>query len=62
MKLNRAKGYGNDGKEEVLTVPVALWWTPFETLSEGIQYRYIDNKLGDDFYHDGIIYTIKYNF
>ncbi|HGJ5875788.1 MAG TPA: outer membrane protein OmpK [Arsenophonus sp.] len=35
---------------------------PFATLSAGIQYRYADNKLGDGFYHDGIIYNIKYNF
>lgn len=61
MEFNRAKRYGNGGKEGI-NGAIALWWTPFETLSAGIQYRYADNKLGDDFYHDGIIYTIKYNF
>lgn len=61
MEFNRAKGYGNGGKEGIHGA-IALWWTPFETLSAGFQYRYADNKLGDDFYHDGIIYTIKYNF
>ncbi|EPU4531295.1 TPA: outer membrane protein OmpK, partial [Escherichia coli] len=26
------------------------------------QYRYADDKLGEDFYQDAIIYSIKFNF
>ncbi|MGQ7108963.1 hypothetical protein ACUOFC_01045, partial [Escherichia sp. TWPC-MK] len=25
-------------------------------------YRYADDKLGEDFYQDAIIYSIKFNF
>ncbi|MFW0029860.1 MAG: outer membrane protein OmpK [Arsenophonus endosymbiont of Dermacentor nuttalli] len=61
MEFNRTKRYVNGGREGV-NGAIALWWMPFATLSAGIQYHYADNKLGDSFYHDGIIYTIKYNF
>ncbi|MDM4947712.1 hypothetical protein QT341_03865 [Escherichia coli] len=30
-------------------------------MTTGIQYRYADDKLGEDFYQDAIIYSI-FNF
>ncbi|WP_308447103.1 outer membrane protein OmpK, partial [Salmonella enterica] len=41
---------------------VALWWNATPHLTAGVQYRYADNKLGESFLQDGIIYSIKYLF
>lgn len=52
---------GNGGKEG-LNGAVALWWNATSYITTGIQYRYADDKLGEDFYQDAIIYSIKFNF
>lgn len=52
---------GNGGKEG-LNGAVALWWNATSHITTGIQYRYADDKLGEDFYQDAIIYSIKFNF
>ena len=41
---------------------VALWWNATDQITAGLQYRYADNKLGNNRYQDGMIYTLKYNF
>lgn len=61
MEFARHKRYGNGGRDGV-NGAVSFWWNATENLAAGIQYRYADNKLGDDFYQDGIIYTLKYTF
>ncbi|SFU36291.1 outer membrane protein OmpK [Xenorhabdus koppenhoeferi] len=61
IELNRNKRYGNGGREGV-NGAIALWWTPHSSFTTGIQYRYADNKLGEDFWQDGIVYSVKYNF
>lgn len=40
---------GNGGKEG-LNGAVALWWNATSHITTGIQYRYADDKLGEDFY------------
>lgn len=52
---------GNGGKEG-LNGAIALWWNATSHITTGIQYRYADDKLGEDFYQDAIIYSIKFNF
>ncbi|EOF5082129.1 hypothetical protein ACK1W2_003681, partial [Salmonella enterica] len=37
-------------------------WNATPHLTAGVQYRYADNKLGESFLQDGIIYSIKYLF
>ncbi len=53
--------YGTYGSEG-LNGAVALWWNATSHITTGIQYRYADDKLGEDFYQDAIIYSIKFNF
>ncbi|EDW9046306.1 hypothetical protein AL784_003098 [Salmonella enterica subsp. enterica] len=52
---------GNGGKDGI-NGAVALWWNATPHLTTGVQYRYADNKLGESFLQDGIIYSIKYLF
>ncbi|PVP81993.1 hypothetical protein C4706_21835, partial [Salmonella enterica subsp. enterica serovar Javiana] len=52
---------GNGGKDGI-NGTVALWWNATPHLTAGVQYRYADNKLGESFLQDGIIYSIKYLF
>lgn len=61
FELNRSKRYGYNGRNGV-NGAIALWWNATDHLSTGIQYRYAKNKLGDDFYQDAVILTLKYNF
>ncbi|CDH32901.1 outer membrane protein OmpK [Xenorhabdus bovienii] len=61
IELNRNQRYGNGGREGI-NGAVGLWWTPHPSFTTGIQYRYADNKLGEDFLQDGIVYSVKYNF
>ncbi|PHM40039.1 ion channel protein Tsx [Xenorhabdus mauleonii] len=61
IELNRNKRYGNGGRDGV-NGALGLWWTPHPSFTAGIQYRYADNKLGEDFLQDGIVYSVKYNF
>ncbi len=61
IELNRNERYGNGGRNGT-NGAIALWWTPHQSFTTGIQYRYADHKLGEDFWQDGIVYTIKYNF
>lgn len=62
-EFDRAARYaaGNGGKEGT-NGAVALWWKPNPSITAGVQYRYADNKLGESFLQDGIIYSVKYNF
>ena len=46
-------------KRQGLNGAVALWWNATSHITTGIQYRYADDKLGEDFYQDAIIYSIK---
>jgi hypothetical protein len=41
---------------------VSLWWNATKEFTAGVQYRYADQKLGTAAYHDGVIFTAKYNF
>lgn len=52
---------GNGGKEG-LNGAVALWWNATPLVTTGIQYRYADDKLGEAWYQDALIYSIKFNF
>lgn len=61
VELNRNDRYGNGGRDGV-NGALALWWTPVPSVTTGIQYRYADNKLGEDFYQQAVVYSIKYNF
>lgn len=61
IELNRHERYGNGGRDGV-NGALALWWTPVPSVTTGIQYRYADNKLGEDFYQQAVVYSIKYNF
>ncbi|HCM64631.1 MAG TPA: hypothetical protein DIT05_19135 [Morganella sp. (in: Bacteria)] len=61
MEFNRNERYGNGGRNGI-NGALALWWTPVPSVTTGIQYRYADNKLGEDFYQQAIVYSIKYNF
>lgn len=61
IELNRNDRYGNGGRDGV-NGALALWWTPAPSVTTGIQYRYADNKLGEDFYQQAVVYSIKYNF
>ena len=61
MEFARHERYGNGGRDGV-NGALAFWWNATPNLAAGVQYRYADNKLGDDFYQDAIIYTLKYNF
>lgn len=62
-EFDRADQYaaGNGGKEGI-NGGAGFWWKPNSSLTVGLQYRYADNKLGESFLQDGIIYSIKYNF
>ncbi|WP_298441333.1 outer membrane protein OmpK [uncultured Ferrimonas sp.] len=65
-EFSRDDGYGGSGSErESLghNGALAFWWhLPNSPLTTGIQYRYFENKLGQDGYGDAIIYSLKYNF
>ncbi len=61
MEFARHQRYGNGGKEGI-NGAVALWWNATPNIAAGIQYRYANKKLGEDFYQDAMIYTVKYNF
>ncbi|WP_087024319.1 outer membrane protein OmpK [Thaumasiovibrio subtropicus] len=41
---------------------LALWWNVTEDVTTGVQYRYSNNKLGQENYANALIYTVKYNF
>lgn len=62
-EFDRADKYaaGNGGSNG-LNGAAALWWKVNPKITTGIQYRYADNKLGESFLLDGIIYSVKYNF
>lgn len=59
FEFGRHKRYG---KRSGINGAIALWWNATSHLSTGIQYRYANNKLGDNFYQDAVIFTLKYNF
>ena len=59
IEFGRHKRYG---KRTGVNGAIALWWNATDHLSTGIQYRYANNKLGDNFYQDAVIFTLKYNF
>lgn len=61
MEFARNKRY-NGGKSNGINGALAFWWNATNHVSAGVQYRYADNKLGDTFYQDAIIYTLKYTF
>lgn len=63
IELNRNERYGNGGRDGV-NGALALWWTPnaLPSVTAGIQYRYADHKLGEDFLQQAIVYSLKYNF
>lgn len=41
---------------------VTLRWHATQQLSAAIQYRYAENNLGKEGFHDGIFYSMQYNF
>ena len=51
-----------DGRSYGTNGAIALWWTPVDALTTGIQYRYSDYKLGVAGYMSAVIYSVKYNF
>jgi len=51
-----------DGRSHGINGALALWWTPIDELTAGVQYRYSNYKLGLDAYATAIIYSLKYNF
>lgn len=61
MEFARNKRYNGD-KRNGVNGALAFWWNATNHVSAGVQYRYADNKLGDTFYQDAIIYTLKYTF
>ncbi|EPU3838182.1 outer membrane protein OmpK [Providencia stuartii] len=63
MEFARHKRYGSgNGGRDGVNGALAFWWNATPNLAAGVQYRYADNKLGEDFYQDAIIYTLKYTF
>ncbi|WP_309298144.1 outer membrane protein OmpK, partial [Escherichia fergusonii] len=62
-EFDRDESYaaGNGGKDGI-NGAVAFWWNATPHFTAGIQYRYADNKLGEAFLQDGIIYSVKYIF
>ena len=51
-----------DGRSHGLQGALALWWTPINEITAGVQYRYSNYKLGLDAYATALIYSLKYNF
>ncbi len=51
-----------DGRSHGINGALALWWTPIDALTAGVQYRYSNYKLGLDAYATAVIYSLKYNF
>ena len=51
-----------DGRSHGVNGALALWWTPIDALTAGVQYRYSNYKLGLDAYATAVIYSLKYNF
>ncbi|MFI3245314.1 MAG: outer membrane protein OmpK [Ferrimonas sp.] len=66
MEFGRSNDYSGSGPNRRsfgLNGALALWWhLPQSPLTVGVQYRYFENKLAQDGYGEGVIYTIKYNF
>ena len=60
-EFGRDRDYVN-GERTGQNGAVALWWNATDSVTAGIQYRYADNKLGNDTYQNGMVYTLKYNF
>ena len=58
----KGKYAAGNGGTDGLNGAVALWWKAVPSVTAGVQYRYADNKLGESFLQDGIIYSLKYNF
>ncbi len=51
-----------DGRSHGINGALALWWTPIDALTAGVQYRYSNYKLGLNAYATAVIYSLKYNF
>ncbi len=51
-----------DGKSHGINGALALWWTPIDQITAGVQFRYSNYKLGLDDRARAAIYTLKYNF
>ncbi len=51
-----------DGRSHGVNGALAVWWTPIDELTAGVQYRYSNYKLGLDAYATAVIYSLKYNF
>jgi len=51
-----------DGRSHGINGALAVWWTPIDELTAGVQYRYSNYKLGLDAYATAVIYSLKYNF
>ncbi|CAM3491585.1 outer membrane protein OmpK [Parendozoicomonas haliclonae] len=62
IEFDRAAEYKASNGDRGVNGAVALWWTPVEKITAGIQYRYAEEKLGVDGYQNAMIYTLKYNF
>jgi len=52
----------NDGRSHGINGALAMWWTPIDKLTAGVQYRYSHYKLGLAGYATAWIYSLKYNF
>ena len=62
MEFKRAKQYKAANGNFGINGAAALWWNATQHISAGVQYRYADNKLGQDSNSNAMIYTAKYNF
>ena len=51
-----------DGRSHGVQGALAVWWTPVDALTAGVQYRYSNYKLGLNAYATAWIYSLKYNF
>ncbi|SFZ98279.1 Putative exported protein precursor [hydrothermal vent metagenome] len=52
----------SDGRSHGINGAVAVWWTPIDAITTGVQYRYANYKLGMQGYSNAVIYSLKYNF
>ena len=52
----------SDGRSHGINGALAVWWTPIDAITAGVQYRYANYKLGVAGYADAVIYSLKYNF
>jgi len=51
-----------DGKDFGFNGSAILRWHFHEQISAALTYRYAENNMGKDGFHDGVFYSLQYNF